>query len=290
MPRSTCEERINLKTLAREAERFGFNAHEYLSDGYTVLKNPILSEAERTEALAVALRVRQKSQGEFVSMRRKDCERDKRVLFALINKYLPFLHQLFSGIQLPGSDWAPYAHHNNLQVAIKKPGFEDYSLEQIYSAKIAHIDQPHARQNPEGKKLCNYSALFGIVLNGATASRDDAGNLFVAPGSHNKMAEAFQKLDDTPTWCKRMEEQYLDHVPEMIAVRAQPGQAVLMHHQTIHAVGPNQSDQDRVHIYFRITAAGRPGGNRNSYREAMLDTTRETPLLKQLSEQQQQQQ
>ena len=68
MPRSTCEERINSKKLAREAERFGFNAHEYFSDGYTVLKNLILSEAERTEALAVALRVRQKSQGEFVSM------------------------------------------------------------------------------------------------------------------------------------------------------------------------------------------------------------------------------
>ena len=288
MPILTFKAPIALQTFAIEAERVGADLRSFAVEGYTVLKTQILSEAERTEALAAAMRVHQKNnrQNEFVAMRSKDVEKDKRVLFALLNKYIPFLHQLFSGIRLPGSDWSPYAHHNNIQIAIKKPGFQDYSLEEMYSARVGHIDQPHARQKPEGKKFCNYSALFGIVLDGATATRDDAGNLFVAPRTHNEFAKAFQKLDDTPAWYERMEEHYLDRVPEMIAVRAQPGQAILMQNQVIHAVGPNHSDQDRVHIYFRITAADRPRGSLISYREAMLDTTYEAPLLKQWQQQQ----
>ena len=60
-----------------------------------------------------------------------------------------------------------------------------------------------------------------------------------------------------------------------------------MHHQTMHGVGPNHSDQDPLHIYFRLTAAGRPEGSKESYVAAMLNPALETRLLPQLSKRQQ---
>ncbi|CAE8688165.1 unnamed protein product [Polarella glacialis] len=142
------------------------------------------------------------------------------------------------------------------------------------SSLVGHIDQPSKKQIA-GKAAANYSLLLGVVLSGDTASRSDAGNLFVALRTHTMLAEAFRKTEGpVPWWMK--------------AVRAKPGQAILMHHQTVHGVGPNHSDEDRVNIYFRITSKGRPEGKLLSHPEAMRDPLRETPLLRELAEAQQQ--
>eukprot|EP00913_Durusdinium_trenchii_P000929 g858.t1 len=66
------------------------------------------------------------NQGEFVFLRGSSTP-DKLLLFSLLNRYLPFLHQLLEGIVLPGSNNSPYGHHNQVQVAVKRPGFEGYT-------------------------------------------------------------------------------------------------------------------------------------------------------------------
>eukprot|EP00928_Gymnodinium_smaydae_P021499 TRINITY_DN18390_c0_g1_i1.p1 TRINITY_DN18390_c0_g1~~TRINITY_DN18390_c0_g1_i1.p1 ORF type:complete len:325 (-),score=27.74 TRINITY_DN18390_c0_g1_i1:85-1059(-) len=291
-PTSVYSKPLNLRSLVSEADRVGFNAKAYISKGYTIMRKPALSERELSEALAAALRVRSNSkasdnEGEFVFLRDQSSP-DKLQLFALLNAYVPLLHQLFGGIKLPGSNMAPYAHHNQVQVAIKKPGFEGYDKIEKMHAKGAlsgHVDQPAAKQSPPGQTARNYSALLGICLSGDTHRRDDAGNLFVAPGSHNMLAEQFRKFDGPIPWHLDIAEKYLNgkKPPRMEAVRAGVGQAVLMHHQTIHAVAPNHSDKARVMIYFRITAQHRPDGNLLSYPAAMRDTLKETPRLRELA-------
>ena len=151
---------------------------------------------------------------------------------------MPFLHQLLGGIVLPGSDGSPYGHHNQLQLAIKKAGFEGYaSLARMASSRVGHIDQSSARQRPAGRPTSNYSMLLGVVLNGETKHRGDAGNLplgatnrwsfmpvfrgfstislqifvgfpasrprngrFLAPGSYKKLAEAFRETEGDVLW------------------------------------------------------------------------------------------
>lgn len=75
-------------------------------------------------------------------------------------------------------------------------------------------------------------------------------------------------------------------MPSMQPVHARPGQAILMQWQTVHGVGPNHSETDRIHVYFRLTAAHRPEGSKKTYAPAMMDPTLETPLLKGLARKQ----
>ncbi|CAK8986856.1 TFIIS N-terminal domain-containing protein [Durusdinium trenchii] len=207
------------------------------------------------------------------------------LLARLLNRYLPFLHQLLEGIVLPGSNNSPYGHHNQVQVAVKRPGFEGYTdLARMSSSRVGHIDQSSAKQTPPGKPTSNYSVLFGVVLSGETKTRSDAGNLYLAPGSYQKLAKAFQAFQGKVPWHPNITEHYLgEEDPKMEAVRASPGEAILMHHQTVHGVGPNHSNTDRVNVYFRITASGRPDGLKTSYPKAMQEPLLETPLLQTLA-------
>jgi len=280
-------------TLEREAKSFGFDANEYLKKGCTVLRGAVLSKSEVQEAREVALRIRASSQGggggEFFTLR-DGASRDKRKLFALLHRYNPLLHQLFNGIRLPFSDKGPYSHHNQIQLAIKKPGFEGYSaLSKMSNALVGHVDQTDGSKK-EGKRYCNYTALFGIVLDGDTEHRNDAGNLWVAPGSSRAFATKFKLTGQTPMYVpgKGLAERYFSkaEMPSMQPVHAKPGQAILMQWQTIHGVGPNHSETDRIHVYFRLTAAHRPEGSKKTYPAAMMDPYLETPLLKELARRQ----
>eukprot|EP00931_Biecheleriopsis_adriatica_P056108 TRINITY_DN33252_c0_g1_i1.p1 TRINITY_DN33252_c0_g1~~TRINITY_DN33252_c0_g1_i1.p1 ORF type:complete len:358 (-),score=39.83 TRINITY_DN33252_c0_g1_i1:140-1213(-) len=214
---------------------------------------------------------------------------DKLILFSLLNSYLPFLHQLLCGIKLPASDMAPYGHHNAIQLAIKKPGYPGYDkLENMPDAFVGHIDQSASKQK-DGTNTTNYSVLFGIVLAGATGDRDDAGNLYVAPRSYRHLADAFNKFEGDIAWYGEKKisiaKKYLqDTAPGMKAVRVKPGQCIVMHHQTIHGVGPNCTSTDRVVIYFRVTSEKRPDGKKNCYPEAMRDPTLETPNIHPLAQ------
>jgi len=79
---------------------------------------------------------------------------------------------------------------------------------------------------------------------------------------------------------KGLAERYFSkaEMPSMQLVHARPGQAILMQWQTVHGVGPNHSETDRIHVYFRLTAAHRPEGSKKTYAPAMMDPTLETPL------------
>lgn len=246
---------VTIDAFEREAKRFGFDANHYLSQGYTVLKAPVLSRSEQHEALEAARRVHKGAHGggngEFVSLREGVCA-DKKKLFALLHKYNPLLRQLFNGIRLPWSDKSPYAHHNQIQLAIKRPGFKGYDeLSKMKDSEVGHVDQTDGSKKL-GRVFCNYTALFGIVLSGDTKNRDDAGNLWLAPRSSRQFANKFKQLGRVPTYKPdvKLARQCFGKkkMPAMQAVRAEPGQAILMQWQTIHGVGPNHSGTDRVHF------------------------------------------
>ena len=119
----------------------------------------------------------------------------------LLNRYVPFLHQLLGGIMLPGSNGSPYGHHKpaaagregvrrpgwaSEEAARPWPGFEGYAeLNRMASSRVGHIDQSSARQTPPGRPTSNYSLLLGVVLAGETKRRGDAGNLRPGLRSHS---------------------------------------------------------------------------------------------------------
>lgn len=294
-PISTFKKKISLDALEHEAVRVGFDARSYMENGFTVLPGRLCTDEELDKCLAAARRVREgrgseasNAGGEFVFMPRVSSP-DKMLLFSLINRYTPFLHQLLNGIKLPGSDKGPFSHHNAIQVAVKKPGFEGYAkLKKMSDASVGHIDQ-RAMKQTSGKPTTNYSVLLGVVLGGDTEDRDDAGNLYLAPKSHVQLASKFKECTGSGPvpWHREVAKHYLGRAaPKMKAVRAKPGQCILMHHQTIHGVGPNHSAADRVHIYFRVQSSSRPDGTCTWYPEAMRDPMLEMPLVHQLAERQ----
>ncbi|CAE7211165.1 unnamed protein product [Symbiodinium sp. CCMP2592] len=289
-PLSHFDAACSIDELDFQARRIGFDANSFLEKGYAVL-NPLWSPEEVSTAAAAAHQVRRTkgrdSNNEFVCLRPniRNQRSEKLMLFSLINRYIPFLHQLLDGFLLPGHNSAPYDHHNQVQVAVKQPNFEGYAdLQGMRSPNIGHVDQTISRQKTQGQPIANYSVLFGVVLGGETGTRDDAGNLWLAPGSHRKLQEAFCKFDGPIGWQTDIAAKYLgDEAPAMVPVRASPGQAIIMHHQTIHGVGPNHADQARVNVYFRVTASGRGAGKKVHYPEAMRDITKESPHLRQLA-------
>eukprot|EP00929_Paragymnodinium_shiwhaense_P018671 TRINITY_DN12980_c0_g1_i3.p1 TRINITY_DN12980_c0_g1~~TRINITY_DN12980_c0_g1_i3.p1 ORF type:complete len:270 (+),score=50.88 TRINITY_DN12980_c0_g1_i3:391-1200(+) len=263
-----------------------------MTQGYTILKTPVLSKHEMNEAVEIARRLwevqKKSANGEFM-MLRPGVSADKRKLLALVYKYSSFLNCLVhGGVQLPGYNMAPYAHHNQVQLAFKEPGDEGYAkLEGMQNSIVGHIDQSDGAKHPPGRPLTNYTALFGIVLSSEAERRSDAGNLWLAPGTHQKFAERFRARKHVK-WYPQIVKHYFkkSEYPRMKAVRAAPGQAILMHNSTVHGVGPNNSQTDRIHLYWRLTSAARPDGCKRSYPAAAYDPFLETPLLKTLAERQ----
>ncbi|OLQ10445.1 hypothetical protein AK812_SmicGene5847 [Symbiodinium microadriaticum] len=112
-----------------------------------------------------------------------------------------------------------------VQVAVKQPNFEGYAdLQGMTSPNIGHVDQTISRQ----KRFADNSHVERLQSLGYS-------------GLHSPQDIAAKYLGD--------------EAPAMVPVRASPGQAIIMHHQTIHGVGPNHADQARVNVYFRVTAS-----------------------------------
>ena len=85
---------------------------------------------------------------------------------------------------------------------------------------------------------------------------------------------------DSIAWSPRILDRYKVRIAEHLTpVLLRPGQAVLMQYQTVHGIGPNHIDTDRIQIYFRLTAGGRPTGCKIHYPDAMRDVTLELPGL-----------
>ena len=166
------------------ARQVGFDAKAYFWDGVSVLRNQVLSDGEIRQAIEAALRVRETSSGstdhEFIFFRPSSND-DQKLLFSLLDKYVKFLSALLGSLRLPASDGSPYLHHNQLQVAIKRAGFEGYApIDKMSDPGLGHIDQSVKRQL-EGSPCTNYSCLLGICLQGKT-TKADGGNLYVSKG------------------------------------------------------------------------------------------------------------
>ena len=269
-------------SFTRLALKLGFDAQAYLRDGVSVLRNQILSADELAQAVDAAIRVRATSSGsidnEFIFLRPGSND-DQKVLFSLINKYAQFLTALLGSVKLPGSDGSPYQHHNQLQIAIKRAGFAGYApLEKMANPGLGHIDQSVKRQF-EGCACANYSCLLGICLQGKTMN-EDAGNLYVSKGSHKELERAFASTEGDIGWSPSILAKYgISCAAPLTPVLLNPGQAVLMQYQTVHGIGPNNTDTDRIQIYFRVTADGRPSGCKIHYPAAMRNVSLELPGL-----------
>ena len=268
--------------FTRESLKVGFDAQAYLRDGVSVLKNQVLSADELARAVNAAIRVRATSTGsidnEFIFLRPGSND-DHKVLFSLMNKYSKFLTALLGGVKLPGSDGSPYQHHNQLQIAIKKAGFRGYErIEKMSNPGLGHIDQTVKRQI-EGCACANYSCLLGICLEGKTMG-EGGGNLYVSKGSHKELERAFAVTDGDIGWSPKILAKYgISRTAPLTPVLLSPGQAVLMQYQTVHGIGPNITDTDRIQIYFRVTADARPQGCKIHYPAAMRNVSLEMPGL-----------
>lgn len=274
-----------LRALA-DARRF--SAQKFHDDGYSLIETG-MGAAELREAASSARRIAEKTSGEFI---RLTSELDVENLLKVYGAVKPFIEALYGGAKHPRSDRAPYGFHNMVQIAFREPGAAGQdgirSLRSMRPIAVAHVDQPHKRQMPRGKPICNFSCLVGVLLQGDTAERSDAGNIWVSPGSHILLAEAFNKLVGPPRFFTPLSDHYLGAASgaKMEAVRMAPGQAIIAHHQLLHASGPNKSQTPRVQIYFRITAKGRPAGNVMSFPAAMKNPFLEVPRLVKLMTQQ----
>ena len=273
---------IQAESFTHLALKVGFDAQAFLRDGVSVLQNQMLSPDELRRAIVAARRARATSSGsidnEFIFLR-PGSDSDQRMLFSMLNKYVPFLTALLGRVKLPGSDDSPYQHHNQLQIAIKKAGFRGYApLEKMAYPGLGHIDQSIKRQ-VEDRACANYSCLLGICLQGETM-KENAGNLYVSKGSHKKLERAFANTEGDSGWSPSILRKYgVRCAAPLTPVLLSPGQAVLMQYQTVHGIGPNNTDTDRIQIYFRLTADGRPSGCKIHYPAAMRNVSLEMPGL-----------
>ena len=272
------------------ADKLSFSAQKFHDEGYCVIDTG-LRAATLAEAVASAKTVAEKGSERFVRVV-GSLDQDRRNLLKLYDGVKPFLQALYGGAKHPRSDQAPYGVHNMVQVAIREPGAAGQdgakTMGSMKAAAVAHVDQPHKRQSPRGQPICNFSCLVGILLQGDTRDRADAGNLWVSRGSHIELGKAFSELGGEPLFFTPLSDHYLGSncAAKMEAVRMAPGQAVIAHHQLLHAFGPNKSQTPRVQVYFRITATGRPAGSAICYPAAMRDPFLEMPRLAQLMAQQ----
>ena len=293
IPEATTASGVMASRLRVLADTKGFSAQKFHDEGYCVIETG-MGAAELSAAASSARRIAAKSSGEFIGVAGK-LDMDRKRLVRVYSAVKPLIEALYGGAKHPGSDLAPYGFHNMVQIAAREPGAAGQNgirnLRSMTSSAVAHIDQPHKRQLPRGKPICNFSCLVGILLQGETAERSDAGNLWVSPGSHILLGEAFSEMDGPPRFYTPVSKHYLSGsaasgAASMEAVRMRPGQAVIAHYQLLHASGPNKSSTARVQIYFRITAKGRPAGSAICYPAAMKDPFLEMSRLSKLMAQQ----
>ena len=239
-----------------------------------------LPESVVSEALGAARRLRAHGEWQYFRDNGQKCA-DKKVLFGLLEHYSPFLRGLCDGVVEPGATTmcrGSAAEANSIQIAWrqrKKP-----------TGVRIHIDNPNSLHY-DGAPQRNATLNLGVVLQGATGERNDAANILVVPKSHLALADAYKRhhpcarcaqaesdFRSTSRRCsltswrdsevvsyhsqpESMSAHYLgSEKPELVALNAAPGFAYLLHHQTLHGTAPNNSDDDRVVVYFRIRAAG----------------------------------
>jgi hypothetical protein len=142
---------------------------------------------------------------------------------------------------------------NHVQVALRYPM---HPTAQRFAAAHAgyHIDGiPTDNNGLEPGKLHPFTMLIGVYLNDAML--EDAGNLFVYPGSHIEHAKYFAQhgpeclLHTKPF---KMPPIALPRGPTQITVNA--GDVILAHYLLAHGIACNVSPNIRYALYFRVSS------------------------------------
>lgn len=133
------------------------------------------------------------------------------------------------------------------QIALPFPKMEDRASVML----SGHIDGMGGKKTkvPEGEFWRNFTAICVVML--SDLPEPYMGNFTVWPGSHRYLESYFQTnghsqlFQDLP----RLREE-LPHGPVQITGKA--GDVVLVHHQMVHAAGPNLSPHIRYAVIFRL--------------------------------------
>jgi Phytanoyl-CoA dioxygenase (PhyH) len=140
---------------------------------------------------------------------------------------------------------------DTVQTALTYPPFKD-------AREKPHIDAGKGRK--PGDPPRPFTMLAGFFM--TDQSTDDAGNLFVWPGTHRAHAELFRK---------RGPEAFTTYpnvpLPERDQVRGRPGDMFLKHYLLGHNGGNNTGDSVRRTVYFRLWSQG----HEDTWREALQD-------------------
>eukprot|EP00854_Cymbomonas_tetramitiformis_P009690 gene9690-11486_t len=142
----------------------------------------------------------------------------------------------------------------------------DYHIDQLASSRKNKAGQPR-HVVPPGQ-VENYTLIVGVAL--TDVMQPYQGNYGVFPGSHTKLAQAFDTPGCPPHTINPLHgpngqshQQLLNQVVpvtdlgEPVALRMTAGTAYFAHHETVHFVQPNVYGHTRVAVYFRIISGQR---------------------------------
>ncbi len=111
-----------------------------------------------------------------------------------------------------------------------------------------HIDGiPNGKNGVPPGTIVSFTLLVGVALSDLPG--EYSGNLSLWPGSHLKLGEWFQTHE--------LQELLQSRVPKLdygepLQVRWQVGDAMLVHHLTLHGIAPNLSPNIRYACYYRL--------------------------------------
>ncbi|WP_274651007.1 phytanoyl-CoA dioxygenase family protein [Paenibacillus humicola] len=110
-----------------------------------------------------------------------------------------------------------------------------------------HLDGMHSPNNgvPKGV-IANFTALVGVFL--SDLPKPNAGNFTVWPGTH-RLFEAYFREHGPDALLNGMPPVPM---PEPVQITGQAGDAVLVHYQVAHGIGPNVSPNIRYACFFRL--------------------------------------
>jgi ectoine hydroxylase-related dioxygenase (phytanoyl-CoA dioxygenase family) len=149
-----------------------------------------------------------------------------------------------------------------VQTALTYPPFKE-------AREKPHIDGGKDRK-PDDPPW-TFTMLAGFFL--TDQSNDDAGNLFVWPGTHRAHAQLFRERGpEAFTTYPTVE------LPERDQVRGRPGDMLLKHYLLGHNGGNNTGDSVRRTVYFRL----RRHGHGPTWRQVLQDPWHDYPPLRPL--------
>jgi hypothetical protein len=153
----------------------------------------------------------------------------------------------------PGTLEVPW----QVQVALNLPPFP-------HRPGIPHIDG--YPPGPDGRPQ-TFTMLAAVLM--SEQNEENAGNLWVWPGTHVTHAEYFREHGPDAFFAAAGYPTVRLPVPEQ--VQGRPGDVLLAHYLLGHNIGGNSSDEVRRAVYFRVKRAGHDARWREFLQDVWLD-------------------